>query len=85
MGFWAEVRERLQLTRYAMARKLGLKQGSWDNLEQQGGRPSLELLVKIKKLTSLTGNELFELMERSEAKPQHPKNTSEESRDGVTK
>ena len=63
MNFWSELRKRLQLTRYSIAKQLGLRQGSWDNLEQEGGRPSLELLVKLKQLSGLTGNELFQLLD----------------------
>lgn len=62
MTFWGEIRNRLQLTRYSIAKRLGLRQGSWDNLEQDGGRPSLELLVKLKQLSGLTGDELFAIM-----------------------
>jgi DNA-binding XRE family transcriptional regulator len=64
MNFWSEIRERLNLTRYSMAKQLGLRQGSWDNLEQEGGRTSLELLVKLKQLSNLSGDELFGIMEK---------------------
>jgi transcriptional regulator with XRE-family HTH domain len=63
MNFWIDLRKRLHLTRYSIAKQLGLRQGSWDNLEQEGGRPTLELLVKLKRLSDRTGNELFAIME----------------------
>ena len=63
MNFWGHVRECLHLTRYSIAKRLGLRQGSWDNLEQEGGRPSLELLVRLKQLSGLSGDELFAIME----------------------
>ena len=63
MNFWSEIRERLHLTRYSIAKLLDLRQGSWDNLERGGGRPSLELLVKLKELSRLSGDELFAIMQ----------------------
>jgi hypothetical protein len=68
VSFWAEIRSRLHLTRYAIAKKLKLAQPSWDNLELHGGRPSLNLLVSIKKLSGFSGNELFALMEQAARK-----------------
>jgi hypothetical protein len=69
MNIWAVIRSKLGLTRYAIAKQMGMRQTKWDNLEIECGRPTLDYLVRLKNLSGLSGNQMFELIEEAGAKP----------------
>jgi DNA-binding XRE family transcriptional regulator len=58
------IREMLGWTRYKMAKELGISQTQYDYLEREAKSTQTKLLIKLKKVSGLSGNEFWKIFER---------------------
>jgi transcriptional regulator with XRE-family HTH domain len=68
-----KIRDRLGVTRYGLARLLGLPTPSIDHLEESGKAIKIEVLAKLRRAADLTWDEVGDMIDEEvfagEAKP----------------